>query len=264
MDNRSEDEDITFGNLFDLSEEGEDSDVLLLDGTRAAAGNQDKDGREEGNPEAESRLSAYTLARPGQWGAFRFSRKQPRGSGEASGRTHRFGSYEVTCPYHILSRDKKSLCKKAIVLEGLTENDQLSALRLARHWSLQATEHKYQFQHVHFSDLASPPSFSELEQRLQDKGLLERPNMEDIMDDEQMLAIEAPDEQARLKTARSKKGKGKGRQRQRRAQSNQARDGGGAASSSSVAPAEAAANAAASAASSSSSSSSDSSDSSSS
>ena len=73
---------------------------------------------------------ARVLERPGRWGAFRFSRKQPRVGGAQQGHPT-FGSYEVTCPFHVLSKDRKSLCKKAIALEGSSEADLRLALQRA-------------------------------------------------------------------------------------------------------------------------------------
>ena len=101
--------------------------------------------------------SGVQLDVPGPWGIFKFSKKAPQVGGH--------GAYEVTCPFHILSRDKKSLCKKLVSIQNSTEEAKREALRKARVWACQARDFVYQFQHVHHASLDYNWSFSELEAR---------------------------------------------------------------------------------------------------
>eukprot|EP00971_Amphidinium_carterae_P330893 6464163-Amphidinium_carterae.1 len=170
--------------------------------TTTAAATTATDQLEGSTAQATAVPDAGTLANPGRWGHFRFSRKQPTGVGPLA-----YGGYEVTCPYHVLSKAKKSLCKKFVACAGDSVLDHQQALRMARFWASQAREHKYQFQHIREAAVEDPPSFDVLETK--------RPKEEprNIKDDAEMLAEETAEEQQRLEASRRGRGKGRGRGR---------------------------------------------------
>ena len=133
------------------------------------------------------------LDAPPHWGVFKFSRKVPKQGGH--------GAYEITCPFHILSREKKSLCKKLIAIQGSSDDDKREALRRARVWACQAQEHAYQYQHVHLASLEHNWSFTELEARRIDT----MPS--GVLDDQERFSRESPETKARLQAQR---GRGRG------------------------------------------------------
>eukprot|EP00971_Amphidinium_carterae_P348486 6490518-Amphidinium_carterae.1 len=138
---------------------------------------------------AEAQPPLHLLDRPGSWGAFRFSRKQ--GSGLRN--SMEYGCFEVTCPYHMRSKETKSLCKKVIRILGPADLNRLEALRQARAWAVQARDYKYQYEHVFEAEVEKEWSFSQLEEMLTDKNLLVRPSPESVLDDQELLALESPE-----------------------------------------------------------------------
>eukprot|EP00971_Amphidinium_carterae_P277503 5507676-Amphidinium_carterae.1 len=152
----------------------------------------------------QAQPSLHVLDRPGTWGAFRFSRKQGSGLPNAM----EFGCFEVTCPFHMRSKHTKSLCKKVIRVLGPADANRLEALKQARAWAVQAREYKYQYEHVFEAEAEKEWSFSELEEKLIEKNLLVRPNPDSVLDDQELLALESPEERNRRQQGR---GRGRGR-----------------------------------------------------
>ena len=120
--------------------------------TAAAAG-------EEVQPDSVMPIPLAVLQRPGKWGAFSFSLKQPRAVAGGS----KFGGYECLCPFH--RKNDKTNCKKFFSLEGPGQQAQEKALLLARHWAVQATKFQTQASHLRDADIswAGCPSRQQLE-----------------------------------------------------------------------------------------------------
>ena len=151
-------------------------------------------------PPADFAPRQHELERPGAWGVFRFSRKMGSGTDDAT----RHGSFEVTCPFHLRDRSKKSLCKKTIRVASASEADQAEALRLAKVWACQAQSFKYQYQHVFECSVDFPWTFAELEgMRIDEKP-------ENILDDAELWEAEPQEEKDRMQRARGR-GRGRGR-----------------------------------------------------
>ena len=121
----------------------------------------------------------------------------------------RYGCYEVTCPYHIRSKLKKSLCKKVFRAEGPTVQHKEEAIRKARVWAVQAVNYKYQRQHVFECSVDQDWSFATLEEMRADLGMNHVPG--DIQDDEELCQAEPDIEKQRLRGGGKGCGQGRGR-----------------------------------------------------
>ena len=100
-------------------------------------------------------LPAAVLKKPGAWGVFRMSLKQPSTSHS------KYGGYEITCPYH--KKRPRTLCKKYVSLQSPTDSDKQVAICKARHWAVRANEYGTQRQHVFDCPLVAPPAVATLE-----------------------------------------------------------------------------------------------------
>lgn len=134
------------------------------------------------------------LGRGNCFGVFRFTRKPKAG---------RFGSIQAECPFHKLS--KKSKCRRTVLLNGPTPQDQFDVLKSLMWWCTMASSFDRQREHI------VEPIFSVLSPRLSellDKKIIDRPV--DVKDDHTLDMEAASIHDGGAEQGRSR-GKGKGR-----------------------------------------------------